>query len=223
MTRIAIYDMDKTITRAPTWTPFLLHAASRIAPWRLALLPIAGIATIGYAAGLLDRARLKELTQRLLIGSTVAPGAIAGPVASFAARIVARGCHANAIARIAADRHAGHRLVLATASFDFYAGAIGDALGFDDVIGTQSMHDAYHRLMARIDGANCYGPAKLDRIEAWLAGQGIARAGAQIRFYSDHVSDAAVLGWVDEAFAVNPHAPLRALALEQGWTVLDWR
>ncbi|WP_333998696.1 hypothetical protein [Sphingomonas aurantiaca] len=25
--RLAIYDMDKTITHMPTWTPFLLHTA----------------------------------------------------------------------------------------------------------------------------------------------------------------------------------------------------
>lgn len=222
MTRIAIYDLDKTITRAPTWTPFLLHAALRIAPWRLVLLPITGVAAFGYAAGLLDRARLKELTQRLLIGSALAPKMIAGPVSSFTARIVAHGCHVDAIARIGADRAAGYRLVLATASFDFYAGAIGAALGFDDVLGTRSVRDAHGGLLARIDGANCYGLAKLDRIEEWLAGQGIARADAQIRFYSDHVSDAPALGWADEAFAVNPHAPLRALAIEQGWTALGW-
>ncbi|MDQ2762943.1 MAG: HAD-IB family hydrolase, partial [Pseudomonadota bacterium] len=73
-----------------------------------------------------------------------------------------------------------------------------------------------------IAGENCYGPAKLRMIEDWMAGQGIARTDAEIRFYSDHVSDAPTLAWADEAFAVNPHAPLRALALVKGWTVLDW-
>ena len=38
-TDLAIYDMDRTITRHATYTPFLLHCAARRAPWRLLLLP----------------------------------------------------------------------------------------------------------------------------------------------------------------------------------------
>jgi phosphoserine phosphatase len=60
-------------------------------------------------------------------------------------------------------------------------------------------------------------------IEAWMAREGIARTDAHVRFYSDHVSDAPTLDWADEAFAVNPHAPLFALATEKGWDVLRWR
>ena len=35
MTDLAIYDMDRTVTRRATYTPFLLHCALRRAPWRL--------------------------------------------------------------------------------------------------------------------------------------------------------------------------------------------
>ena len=38
-TDFAIYDMDRTVTRHATYTPFLLHCAMRRAPWRLLLLP----------------------------------------------------------------------------------------------------------------------------------------------------------------------------------------
>ena len=39
-TDLAIYDMDRTVTRRATYTPFLLHCAMRRAPWRLLLLPL---------------------------------------------------------------------------------------------------------------------------------------------------------------------------------------
>ena len=57
------------------------------------------------------------------------------------------------------------------------------------------------------------------------AGKGAGGSGSHhhVRFYSDHVSDAPTLDWADEAFAVNPHAPLLALAREKGWDVLRWR
>ena len=40
MSDLAIYDMDRTVTRHATYTPFLLHCATRRAPWRLLLLPL---------------------------------------------------------------------------------------------------------------------------------------------------------------------------------------
>ena len=68
---IAIYDLDKTITRAATWTPFLVHAARAHAPWRLALLPIAAAGVLGYAAGLVGRGGLKCWAQRVMLGPRI--------------------------------------------------------------------------------------------------------------------------------------------------------
>ena len=56
-----------------------------------------------------------------------------------------------------------------------------------------------------------------------MADKDLARGDAHIRFFSDHVSDAPCLDWADEGFAVNAHAPLRALAKKRGWAILDWR
>lgn len=216
MIRLAIYDMDKTITVAPTWTAFAFGAAPK---WRLVLLPLAGLATAAYGAKLIDRARLKAVTQRLLLGHTLSEKRAAAKAARFAGRVKLFSC---AEAQIAADRDAGYRLVMATASYRFYVTAIATRLGFDDVIATNSTASE-GGVRAGIAGENCYGPAKLRMIEAWLAEEGIARAEAHIRFYSDHVSDAPALDWADEAFAVNPRAPLRTLATAKGWTILRWR
>lgn len=222
MQQIAIYDMDKTITRAPTWTWFLIFATRRLAGWRLVLLPVLGVVTAGYAVGLVGRGSLKELAQRLMLGRAVDSARLAAVTSAFADRVMAGGVYPAALEQIAADRARGCRLVLATASFRYYVEPIARALGMDDVVATESLHDPERRLLARIDGDNCYGAAKLVMVDAWMTGQGIARADAFIRFYSDHVSDVPTLEWADGAFAVNPHAPLRAVAHERGWRVLDW-
>src|SRR3546814_15668726 len=60
MQRLAIYDMDRTITHAPTWTPFLWGTLRRHAPWRMLLVPAAVFAAFGYLARVLDRPRLKQ-------------------------------------------------------------------------------------------------------------------------------------------------------------------
>lgn len=221
--RLAFYDMDKTVTRQPTWTRFLVHAARMRAPWRLALLPVAGIAGLGYLLRLTDRAGLKQTTQRLLIGHVLHAGEAHRIAESFADREIEHGVLAAARARIEADRAAGYRLVLATASHGYYAAEIARRLGFDDIVATGARRDANGHILPLLEGDNCYGPAKLRMVERWMADQGVARKDVHVRAYSDHVSDAPLLEWADEAFAVNAHGPLEALAQKKGWPLLDWR
>jgi HAD superfamily hydrolase (TIGR01490 family) len=219
---LAIYDMDRTITRRPTYAAFMWRAVTRLAPWRAVLAPLVILTTLAYLAGLIDRGRLKELNFSLLVGR-VAPERLERIVQNFADRQVKTNIMAGARARLAEDKAAGRRLVLATASYRLYAAAIARRLGFDDVIATDVEYDSRGRTVARIDGVNCYGLGKLDMIEAWLQQQGLEREAVHIRFYSDHISDAPVHHWSDEAFATNAHARLVKLAEDEGWQVLDWR
>ena len=220
---LAIYDMDRTITRRATYTPFLLHAALKLAPWRLILFPVVLATMAAYALKLIDRGRLKEINYELLIGRGLAPERLEPVIESFADAQIAGNIMPGARRSIAADRAAGRRLVMATASYRLYAAAIARRLGFDDVIATETGLDAQGRVVARIDGANCYGAAKKDMIEAWMAREGLARDAVHIRFYSDHVSDHHVHRWADEAVAANAHSRLVRLAKAEGWDVVDWR
>jgi len=220
MHRLAIYDMDKTITRRATWTPFLTTYA-RCRPWDgIGISATPGLVIL-YALKLIGRARLKEMTQALVMGRRADLKTATAIAERFGAAVAAADVRGDARARIAADKAAGYRIVLATASYDFYVRPIARALGIGDVIATPSTVEG-DRLVARIAGENCYADAKLRMIEAWMAKQGIARRDAHILFYSDHVSDAPTLAWADEPFAVNPHARLRKLAAERGWPILDW-
>ncbi len=221
--QLAIYDMDKTITRKATFTPFLIHAALRLRAWRLLLLPAVGVTLILYALRLIDRGRLKEWNYTLLIGRGLPPERLEPVIQSFAERQVATNIMPGARASIAADREAGRRLVMATASYRIYAAAIAERLGFRDVIATETSLDTKGRIVARIDGVNCYGDSKLAMIQAWLEREGLARDAVHIRFYSDHVSDAVVHRWSDEAVAANAHDRLVRVAEAEGWEVVDWR
>jgi HAD superfamily phosphoserine phosphatase-like hydrolase len=221
--QFAIYDMDRTITRTGTYTAFLLHVALARAPWRLLLLPIVGVTTLGYLLRLITRGQLKEMNLSLLLGRHIAPAELAPLTASFAERTYRLNTLPGALRQIEEDRAAGRRLVLATASYRLYVEAIAARLAFDDVIATNSIIGIDARVTTKIDGENCYGPAKLRMIEAWFAVQGIDRAAAHVRFYSDHVSDAPVMEWADEPFATTPSPKMKALAEERGWPVVDWR
>ena len=220
ITDLAIYDMDRTITRRATYTPFLIHCALRRAPWRLLLLPFVILSMLAYAAKVIDRARLKEINHRLLLGHRRHPTELKPLVDAFAAATLAGNIRPGALAAIARDKAEGRRVVMATASYRLYAAAIADRLGFDDTIGTNSIIGLDERVHAKIDGENCYGPAKLRMVEDWVRAERVNRG--HVRFYSDHASDAPVFEWADEAVAVNPHDRLKRLAGTRGWKIEDW-
>jgi HAD superfamily hydrolase (TIGR01490 family) len=219
---LAVYDLDRTVTRRATYTPFLLHCAMRRAPWRLLFVPLVIGSMLAYVAQLIDRARLKEINHHLLLGAKIHPRELRPLVESFADKQVATNIRPGARKAIARDKAEGRRLVLATASYRLYADAIAERLGFDDVIGTGSVIGLDERVHAKIAGENAYGEAKMRMIADWVEKSEIKDAHGHVRFYSDHVSDRPAFDWADEPVAVNPHGKLRRLAEERGWAIEDW-
>lgn len=218
--RIAFYDMDRTITVHPTYARFLLWMALRNDPKRLLLLPLSALAGLGYVLRIVSRDSLKQINQRLLLGS-LRLSALAGPMARHAEFVFTKNIRPGALAQIAADRAAGYRIVIATASYRLYVEAIARRLGIDDVIATD-LTASRGRVQPHIAGHNCYGAHKAQMIAQWMVQHGLDRAACHIRCYSDHLSDLPMLEMADEPFVTNAFLPLRLVARAKGWPELDW-
>ncbi len=222
-TLLAIYDMDKTVTRRATYNGFLLHMAFNKSPWRLFLSPLLPFGLLLYALKIWDRTRLKQFSQMVLIGRRVPKAKFAKYLESHADLVVGKNVYPQLLARVAEEKAAGYRHIMATASYRLYVEAIATRLGFDDVIATDLSTDSSGHVLAKIDGHNCYDTAKLGLVKDWMRDNGLTRENCHIRAYSDHVSDAPLLNYADEPFATNPHGPLAELAKSKGWAVIDWR
>ncbi len=220
---LAIYDMDKTVTRRATYNGFLMHMAWNKSPWRLFLSPLLLVGLSLFLLKIWDRGRLKQFSQMLLIGTRVSPTKFARYLESHANLVVGKNVYPQLLARVAEEKAAGYRHVMATASYRLYVDAIAKRLGFEHVIATNLATDSSGHVLARIDGHNCYDAAKLDLIKQWMANDGLDRERCYIRAYSDHVSDAPLLAFADEAYATNPHKPLAEMAKANGWEIIDWR
>ncbi|RPF70202.1 HAD family hydrolase [Aurantiacibacter spongiae] len=209
--RIAVYDLDRTLTAAPTFTPFLHFAARRIAPWRVLLSPAWFALMIAYRAGLMDRTTLKRRGMRLMTG-TVSKEDLRRIGREFAAT---RAFHPLAIREVESDLAGGARVIVATAAFDFYARGIAARLGLEDVIATRWDGQG-------IPGGNCYGAEKLRRVRAWLAEQGLSRTEVHVRAVSDSFADAPLLDWADEAWFVTAKGAQGRRAEARGWRAVDF-
>lgn len=217
MQRIALYDLDRTVTRAPTFTPFLVHMAASGNRLALAAVPLWIIAMLGYKAKLYGRKPLKQFGLRLLVGQVVRSPAVQPRIDRFVARQIACNIQPGALRRMAADRAAGARLVLITAAPEIYAEALAKALGFDACIATRHHRRKDGSLLALIDGANNYGSEKIGRAEAWLAAHGLARKDCHITAYTDHASDAPILNYADTGVLVGRYA-----TPDPRWSQVDW-
>lgn len=222
MIPLSIFDLDRTLTRFPTYSAFLLFAARRLAPWRLALIPALLPVAAAYGLRLVERRHMKEAMHRLLLGRRLPRARARAIGAAFADRLMVNGLYRDGQALIARERAAGRRVVLATAAPELYVRPLANRLGVEDIIATAGVWRA-GCLTPAIDGSNCYGAAKQAMIAAWLRASGLSRESCHMRFYSDHASDLPAFDWVDEPVAVNPSRRLANIARQRGWPVLDWR
>ena len=208
--KVAIYDLDKTLVRRATFTPFLAFAARKLAPWRLILLPVWVLMMLGYRAGLYDRTSLKTAGMRLMLGHQ--PVARLEEVGEEFARhhVAAAGWIEPVLAMVEADRSEGARLIVATAAFEFYAKAFARKLSIGEVIATRWDGEG-------IPGGNCYGETKRARVTEWLGSDPKAH---DLRFVSDSFADAPLLNEAHDPVFVTSSAGKRARAEASGWRVI---
>ena len=123
-------------------------------------------------------------------------------------------------ARKALDAHraAGDRLVVCTSSSTYAADAACRHFGLTDRVATrmQVVDGVFTGAVAEL----ALGPCKLDATRAWCARDGVDLRDAT--FYTDSVSDLALMEAVARPVAVHPDRPLAAIAKARGWAIADW-
>lgn len=170
---VAAFDLDGTLTHRDTLIPWLAHVRG---PVRTAIAFGAGFPrTAAALAGLGSRDEAKErLFRRLLAGATLAE--LQASVDGFVDRLVRSRVRPGILAIAHAHRAQGHELVIVSASPELYVDRVAAALGFDAGLGTRLEVDGDGRLTGRIQGRNCRGPEKVERLRAWLGGDAVVHA-----------------------------------------------
>jgi HAD superfamily hydrolase (TIGR01490 family) len=140
----------------------------------------------------------------------------------MAARIrPAMGAAATSLVR----RHlaAGDLCAVVTATNSFVTGPIAREFGVPHLVATEPER-AGGRYTGRVAGTPCFREGKIVRVDAWLAGLGLALGGfARSSFYSDSHNDLPLLERVTHPVAVDPDPKLAAEAGRRGWSVISLR
>jgi phosphatidylglycerophosphatase C len=215
--RLAVFDLDGTITRHDSLAPYALGFVLRKRFWRLPALLLVLPALLGHAIGLVDRGGLKSVFIRATLGGCRRED-LQRWTATFVERLKADGLFSQAVQAIQTHARAGDFLVLLSASTDLYVPAVGQALGFQEVICTGVRWDG-ERLVGTLTTPNRRGEEKARCVNALLA----RHPGVSSTAYGNAASDIPHLKLVEHGVLVNGSAAARREAERAGITCTEWR
>lgn len=214
---IAIFDLDGTITSGDTYVAYLLRVLIQRRGRVLHCLGLP-LTAIQFKLGRITNDEIKRAFLKRIMGNCTR-SEVERFTAEFIAHRFVKMAKPRALARIDWHRRQGHRLVLATASFDFYAEAIGRSLGFDHIVATRA---AWHddKLTGEFDGENLRGEAKLTAVTRAL--MTLDRRASRTIAYSDNQSDLPILRFADHGIVIDPTPRLAEVAQNYGLGIEIW-
>ncbi len=213
----AVIDLDHTLTKRDTYLAFLFHGL-RKRPSRLFQSAILPFAVIAHWAKLRDSTWLKETFLSAILGDATQEQ-IACWSDSFVRKVLHSGLRKRATEVIEMHRTQRHHLIMATASFDFYAEKLAGQLHFDAIVATQPAWDAHGRLLGILQSRNCYGLEKVARLNTYYQND---RNSWFVIAYSDDHRDLPMLEWADYPVVVNPTPKLKAIAIDRKYEIQNW-
>lgn len=217
--RLALFDLDGTLI--PTDSD---HAFGEF------------VIELGWADAAQHRRRNDEFFQQYLDGcldidayvdfSTAPwrdrrPEELAAATRRFVDEIVRPAVRENALALVRRHQDAGDRVAIVTATNEFVTRPIAELFGVETLIATELCRDNGGRVTGAILGVPAFRDGKIERVQAWLAGDGLTLGSFErSTFYSDSTNDLPLLERVSHPVATNPGPALESIAQARGWPTL---
>lgn len=212
-----IFDLDRTLTKRPTFSAFLMSMTDE-EPGKVLFAVAVLFQMLLYVLKLKTRKSLKEYMLKTYMGGMSRNQTNKAIKKFFNERYYKKRFYQDGLAEIKRHQKEGRVVGVATASMDFYVEAIVRELGLDFMIATTSVWQE-GILVPMIKGENCYGGEKAKRVQAFLAGQKVAK----VWFYSDHHTDEPTFELADIKVAVNPGPTLKKIVRCGNYQVRVWK
>jgi HAD superfamily hydrolase (TIGR01490 family) len=214
--RLAIFDLDGTLTRRDTFFPFVLGLLSHYpARWpRIALLPIPALR---YFLRSLDRGGLKGAILHCLFRG-LPRQAVKAFAQQYAQAVVPARMFAEAVNALRAHLAAGDHVVVLSASPDLYVPEIARALSANEVICTEV------RWTGDLLDGRLAGPNRRDHEKSRVLDQlRIRMPGLPVIAYGNSTVDLIHMYRCDYGVYVNPGATLTTQLTGRGLRCVHWR
>src|SRR5690348_16776532 len=214
--RLAVFDLDGTLSRADTFGPFVLGLLRRH-PARALRLPLLVFPCLGLVARLVSRGGLKGAVMHLLFGG-LSREAVNAWAALYASMVVPERLFAEALAALRNHLDSGDHVVLLSASPDLYVPHIGAMLGVSQTICSEVRWNG-QRLDGRLAGPNRRDQEKL-RVLEQLRQQ---HPDLSVIAYGNSDADLPHMFRCEQAVYVNPSPSLARELAQRGLRCVYWR
>jgi phosphatidylglycerophosphatase C len=214
--RLAIFDLDGTLSRRDTFVPFVFGLLARHpARWpRIALLLIPALR---YLLRRLDRGGLKGAILHCLFGG-MSRETVTSWARQYASSVVPERMFAEAVAAFRAHLASGDHVVVLSASPDVFVPEIGRLLGAHEVICSE-VRWAADRLDGRLAGPNRRDHEKARVLQSLR----VRMPELPVIAYGNSTADLVHMYHCEQAVYVNPGPSLAAELTQRGLRCVHWR
>lgn len=199
MVKLAIFDIDFTITKKETLMQFFRYAIKRDKK-NIRFLPRAIVSGALYGVGYFDEKRVKETFLKFI--DSIEEKKLQILVKDFYRDCLSKILYKDALDMIKKLKSEGYLIYLISASPEFYIKEFYAISEVDMIIGTRfEFKDGI--FMRRMSGNNCKGKEKVVRLKEVLKEKGLEVDYKESYMFSDSLSDLPLLELVGKPYLIN--------------------
>ena len=199
MEKLAIFDIDYTITRKETLMEFFKYLVSKDIK-NIKFLPRALYSGLMYGIKVYDEKRVKECFLKFI--ENIDEKELAILTKSFYDERLSTILYEDAVNMIKKLKNEGYMVILISASPEFYIKEFYAIKEVDLIIGTKFIFEN-GKFVRKMSGNNCKGEEKVKRLEKVLKEKNIKVDFKNSYMFSDSLSDKPLLDLVGNPYLIN--------------------
>lgn len=199
MDKLAIFDVDYTITRKETLMELFKYVLSNDKKM-IKYLPRAIFSGAMYGVGVYDERKVKETFLKFIDG--IEEKHLAKLVKSFYEERLSTILYKDALDMIRKLKGEGYKVFLISASPEFYLNELYSISEVDLIIGTKFLFNE-GKFARKMDGLNCKGEEKVRRLKEVIEKENLDVDFENSYMFSDSLSDKPLLDLVGKAYLIN--------------------
>lgn len=199
MEKLAIFDIDYTITRKETLMEFFKYLVSKDIK-NIKFLPRALYSGLMYGIKVYDEKRVKEYFLKFI--ENIDEKELAILTKSFYDERLSTILYEDAVNMIKKLKNEGYMVILISASPEFYIKEFYAIKEVDLIIGTKFIFEN-GKFVRKMSGNNCKGEEKVKRLEKVLKEKNIKADFKNSYMFSDSLSDKPLLDLVGNPYLIN--------------------
>lgn len=199
MEKLAIFDVDFTITRKETLLELFKFVISKDKR-NIRFIPRALFSGLMYGIKIYDEKRVKEAFLKFIEG--IEENNLKELVKEYYEKRLSTILYEDAITMMTKLKNEGYKVYLISASPEFYLNEFYNIKEVDKIIGTRfSIKDG--KFIRRMEGNNCKGEEKVQRLMEVLKNENIKVDLENSYMFSDSLSDKPLLDLVGNPYLIN--------------------